>query len=176
MRPVVDPDVGSNRLGPGAVDDEAVADREVDAHRGRRAARRGLDVDASVRDHDAVALARRGDRHLPVQDVGENGGRVALERRAEAAAPGGDVREAVALVERAAPPSASSAAPGRSPPETTTLLDGAPGSPPSSPYGGWSRRSVRIVSVALRASTRYSRTYASPPRCRPAPPESGTTP
>ena len=33
--PVADADVGSRGLGAGAVDDEAVADREVDAHRRR---------------------------------------------------------------------------------------------------------------------------------------------
>ena len=37
--PVADADVGGAALGAGAVDDDAVADREVDAHRAARSSR-----------------------------------------------------------------------------------------------------------------------------------------
>ncbi len=100
MRPSTIPTSAGTGSAARAVDDEAVADREVDAHRAPRACAVASTSTRAVGDHDAVALARGGDRHLAVEDVVEDGGGVALERRAEAAAAGGDVREAVALDER----------------------------------------------------------------------------
>ena len=97
MRPSRIADVGGARLGARAVDDDAVADREVDAHRLARSSRVALDVDPAVGDHDAVALARGCDGDLAVEHVVEHGRRLALERIAEAAASGRGVREPVAL-------------------------------------------------------------------------------
>jgi GAF domain-containing protein len=54
--------------------------------------------------------------------------------------------------------------------------DGAPASPPSIPYGGCERRSERTVSTASSASSSYERSKARPPRKRPGPPESATSP
>ena len=64
-----------------------------------RSSRVALDVDLAVDEHDAVALARGRHGDLAVEDVLEHGRRIALERVAEAAAAGRDVREAVALRE-----------------------------------------------------------------------------
>ena len=95
---VADPDVGRAALRAGAVDDEAVADRDVDAHRPPLSAAGRCHVHRSFLDDDAVPLPRRLRRHLPVEHVREHGLRVALERSAEAAAAGRDVREAVSLL------------------------------------------------------------------------------
>ena len=60
---------------------------------------RGRLVHLTPDDHDAVARAGGVDGHLAVQDVRENRGGVALERRAEPAASRRDMREAVTLDE-----------------------------------------------------------------------------
>ena len=91
MRSPAMPTSAGRGAAPGAVDDEAVPDRELDAHREPLSIPRRVVVDAPVGDHDAVALPRRGDGHLLVEDVLEHGRRVALERVAEPAAAGRDV-------------------------------------------------------------------------------------
>ena len=87
---VLHADVGHAALRARAVVDRAAADDDVEAHARRRPA---------VRDHDAVSLARRLDAHLPVEHVLEHERRIALERRAAAAAARGDVVEDVALAQ-----------------------------------------------------------------------------
>ena len=76
--PVADADVGGTALGARAVDDDAVADREVDAHRSARSSRVASSSTPRVGEDDAVPLAGGRDGDLAVEHVLEHGGRVAL--------------------------------------------------------------------------------------------------
>src|SRR5206468_2897387 len=54
--------------------------------------------------------------------------------------------------------------------------ESAPGPPPWSPYGGCAARSDRTIKDVSAVRHRQTRSTASPPRCSPSPPESGTSP
>ena len=121
----------------------------------------------SVADDDAVVgLARRGRVTLSLATSCGDGAGLALERVAPAAA----ARHAVdvdvvprRIVVENIGGSSSSLPSGR----TSTFADGAPGSPPASPYGGCTARSERTISDVSGVRHRQARSTASPPRWRP---------
>ncbi len=125
--------------------------------------------------HDAVTLARRRGAHLLVGHVRCDEHRVAVERASEASTAGGAV-----LVDVAVPRSRS---------RTCRAAPRAPRRPGAGRWwrlrlarprrdrtaGGRRGRSARSeMSTGVRQ--RQTRSTASPPRCAPAPPESGTRP